>query len=85
MEALDLAGLGDIVRAMPLGLNTVVGENVGGLSGGQQQRLLCSHRPEVWTHADRLLEIVGGNILMRSKNAQAQDTPASCITGTEIG
>jgi len=27
--------------------------------------LVCSHRPEVWTHADRLLEIVGGAVVER--------------------
>jgi ABC-type bacteriocin/lantibiotic exporter with double-glycine peptidase domain len=88
-----------------MGLNSVIGEGIGGLSGGQRQRILlaravlghpklvlldeatssldvsreaeilaklkrsgitvlvCSHRPEVWTHADRLLEIRAGTVV----------------------
>ncbi|GAA2013058.1 ABC transporter ATP-binding protein [Brevibacterium samyangense] len=38
-EALDLAGLAAEVRAMPLGLDTPVGEHGALLSGGQAQRL----------------------------------------------
>ena len=39
MEALDAAGLGDTVRALPLGLDTELGEQGLGLSGGQARRL----------------------------------------------
>ena len=41
-EALELAGLANDVRAMPMKLNTVLGENGAGLSGGQKQRLLIA-------------------------------------------
>lgn len=39
MEALDAAGLGDTVRALPHGLDTELGEQGLGLSGGQARRL----------------------------------------------
>ena len=37
--ALDVACLGDEIRAMPMMLNTQLGEGGSGLSGGQKQRL----------------------------------------------
>jgi ATP-binding cassette subfamily B protein len=37
--ALEDAGLADEVRAMPRGLDTIIGENNAGISGGQAQRL----------------------------------------------
>ena len=41
-EALRAAGLEDDVRAMPMGLHTMLHEGGGGLSGGQRQRLLIA-------------------------------------------
>ena len=41
-EALDQAAVGDDVRAMPMGLNTVVIEGGAGISGGQRQRILLA-------------------------------------------
>lgn len=41
-EALELAGLADDVRKMPMRLDTVLGEGGAGLSGGQRQRLLIA-------------------------------------------
>ena len=38
-ESLNYAQLGDFVRELPLGLDTIVGEHGFGLSGGQKQRL----------------------------------------------
>ncbi|WP_295144360.1 ABC transporter ATP-binding protein [uncultured Reyranella sp.] len=38
-EAMRLAGLGDFVAALPLGLDTVVGDRGANLSGGERQRL----------------------------------------------
>jgi ABC-type multidrug transport system fused ATPase/permease subunit len=38
-EALDKAQIGDFVRSLPNGLNTMVGENGTNLSGGQRQRI----------------------------------------------
>lgn len=40
-EAVRLAGLEDEIRAMPMGMHTVIGES-GGLSGGQRQRLMIA-------------------------------------------
>lgn len=37
--ALEMAGLADEVRAMPMGIQTIVSEGGGNLSGGQRQRL----------------------------------------------
>jgi ABC-type bacteriocin/lantibiotic exporter with double-glycine peptidase domain len=45
------AGLEDDIRAMPMGMHTLVGEGGGNLSGGQRQRLLIAraivHRPRI--------------------------------------
>ncbi len=41
-EAVRAAGLEDDIRAMPMGLHTMLHEGGGGLSGGQRQRLLIA-------------------------------------------
>jgi NHLM bacteriocin system ABC transporter peptidase/ATP-binding protein/NHLM bacteriocin system ABC transporter ATP-binding protein len=50
-QAARLAGLEDDIRAMPMGLHTLVGEGGGNLSSGQRQRLLIAraivHRPRI--------------------------------------
>lgn len=50
-EALRLAGIEDEVRAMPMGLMTLIPDGGASLSGGQRQRLLIAraliHRPKI--------------------------------------
>ena len=41
-EAAELAGIADDIRAMPMGMQTVISEGQGGVSGGQKQRLLIA-------------------------------------------
>ena len=41
-EAAETAGLADDIRAMPMGMNTLLSEGQGGISGGQRQRLLIA-------------------------------------------
>ena len=41
-EAARMAGLADDIRAMPMGMHTVVSQGGGTLSGGQRQRLLIA-------------------------------------------
>ena len=41
-EALHLAAINEFVAALPMRLNTPVGDAIGGLSGGQKQRLLIA-------------------------------------------
>jgi len=41
-EAVELAGLADDIRAMPMGMATIVAEGGKNLSGGQRQRLLIA-------------------------------------------
>lgn len=41
-EAAELAGVADDIRAMPMGMNTIISEGQGGISGGQKQRLLIA-------------------------------------------
>jgi ABC-type bacteriocin/lantibiotic exporter with double-glycine peptidase domain len=49
--AAELAGLADDIRAMPMGMFTMVSEGGGGFSGGQKQRLMIARavvsRPRV--------------------------------------
>lgn len=50
-DAVDAAGLGDDLRAMPMGLHTILSEGGGNISGGQRQRLLIARalvaRPKI--------------------------------------
>ena len=41
-QAAEIAGIADDIREMPMGMNTMVGEGIGGISGGQKQRLLIA-------------------------------------------
>ena len=41
-RAAELAGIADDIRAMPMGMETVVGEGASGLSGGQRQRIVIA-------------------------------------------
>ncbi len=40
--AAELAGMADDIRAMPMGMHTLISEGQGGISGGQRQRLLIA-------------------------------------------
>lgn len=41
-EAAELAGIADDIRAMPMGMHTMISEGSGGISGGQRQRLMIA-------------------------------------------
>ena len=41
-EAAEIAGIADDIRAMPMGMHTVLSEGQGGISGGQKQRLMIA-------------------------------------------
>ena len=41
-EAAEIAGIADDIRAMPMGMNTMISEGVGNISGGQKQRILIA-------------------------------------------
>ena len=41
-EAARLAGLDDDIRALPMGMHTLIYEGAGGISGGQKQRLMIA-------------------------------------------
>ena len=41
-EAAEIAGIADDIRAMPMGMNTIVAEGQGGISGGQRQRIMIA-------------------------------------------
>ncbi len=40
--AAELAGIADDIRAMPMGMQTMISEGQGGISGGQKQRLMIA-------------------------------------------
>ena len=50
-EAAEMAGIADDIRAMPMGMHTLISEGSGGVSGGQRQRLLIARaiasRPKI--------------------------------------
>ena len=50
-EAAELAGIADDIRAMPMGMHTLISEGSGGVFGGQRQRLLIARaiasRPKI--------------------------------------
>ena len=41
-EAADIAGLGDDIRRLPMGMHTMISEGAGGFSGGQKQRMMIA-------------------------------------------
>ena len=41
-EAAEIAGIADDIRAMPMGMSTMVTEGQGGISGGQRQRIMIA-------------------------------------------
>ncbi|MBR2578572.1 MAG: NHLP bacteriocin export ABC transporter permease/ATPase subunit [Clostridia bacterium] len=41
-EAAHLAGIDEDIKAMPMGMHTMISEGAGGLSGGQKQRLMIA-------------------------------------------
>ena len=41
-EAAEIAGIADDIRAMPMGMQTMISEGSGGVSGGQKQRLMIA-------------------------------------------
>ncbi len=40
--AAELSGIADDIRAMPMGMHTIISEGSGGISGGQRQRLMIA-------------------------------------------
>ncbi len=41
-EAAEVAGIADDIKAMPMGMHTIISEGQGGISGGQRQRILIA-------------------------------------------
>ena len=41
-EAAEIAGIADDIRAMPMGMHTLISDGQGGVSGGQKQRLMIA-------------------------------------------
>ena len=41
-EAAEIASIADDIRAMPMGMNTIISEGQGGISGGQKQRMMIA-------------------------------------------
>jgi ABC-type bacteriocin/lantibiotic exporter with double-glycine peptidase domain len=49
--AAEMAAIADDIRAMPMGMQTIIAEGAGGISGGQKQRLMIAraiaHQPDI--------------------------------------
>ena len=49
--AAEIANIADDIRAMPMGMRTVISEGQGGISGGQKQRIMIAraivHKPKI--------------------------------------
>ncbi len=41
-EAAEISGIADDIRAMPMGMQTMISEGTGGISGGQKQRIMIA-------------------------------------------
>lgn len=41
-EAAEIAGIADDIKAMPMGMQTMISEGAGGISGGQKQRIMIA-------------------------------------------
>ncbi len=41
-EAAEMAGIAEDIRAMPMGMHTIISEGQGGISGGQRQRIMIA-------------------------------------------
>ena len=41
-EAAEIAGMADDIRDMPMGMQTLISEGLGGISGGQKQRIMIA-------------------------------------------
>ncbi len=41
-EAAEVSGIADDIRAMPMGMHTMISEGTGGISGGQKQRIMIA-------------------------------------------
>jgi ABC-type bacteriocin/lantibiotic exporter with double-glycine peptidase domain len=41
-EAAETAGIAEDIRAMPMGMRTMISEGSGGISGGQRQRIIIA-------------------------------------------
>ena len=50
-RAAEIAGIADDIRAMPMGMKTIISEGQGGISGGQKQKIMIAraivHRPKI--------------------------------------
>jgi ABC-type bacteriocin/lantibiotic exporter with double-glycine peptidase domain len=50
-EAAETAGIAEDIRAMPMGMHTMISEGAGGISGGQRQRIIIARaiaaRPKI--------------------------------------
>ncbi|MDO9381209.1 MAG: thiol reductant ABC exporter subunit CydC, partial [Nocardioidaceae bacterium] len=85
-SALARAGLGELVRTLPRGLDTPVGEHGGRLSGGERQRLglarmLLADRPVlVLDEPTEHLDEAAGELLVRDLLALAPERSLVVVT-----
>ena len=78
-EALEQAAVGDVVRALPDGLDSWLGENGGGLSGGQARRLALA-RTLLSPAPILILDEPGAGL-----DAQTEQSFLSTLNGVAVG
>ena len=78
-EALEQAAVGDVVRALPDGLDNWLGENGGGLSGGQARRLALA-RTLLSPAPILILDEPGAGL-----DAQTEQSFLSTLNGVAVG